>query len=145
MTFTLTIHGETPAELLDALKHLDTSPLTAAQPPVKAASAARKAKPSETKAQTEQAAQNPADAPAEPTKAAPPAPAQPAADSADQTAQRQKVKDLATALVAAGKSNEVREIIRAAGVRALPQVPAEQLPTVWEALLKIKEVLDGTD
>lgn len=142
MTFTLTIHGDTPAELLDALKHLDVSPLTAAQPPVKAACAARKAKPSETKAQTEQPAQSPAAASAALPEPASPAPAQPAADSADQ---RKKVKDLATVLVAAGKSNEVREIIRAAGVRALPQVPAEQLHTVWESLLKIKEALDAAD
>lgn len=145
MTFTLTIHGETPEELLDALKHLDTSPLPAAQPPAKAASATGKAKPAETKAPAEKPAQSAAAAPAETSKPEAPAPAQTAADSAELDAQRKKVKDLATALVAAGKSKGVQQIIRSAGVRMLPQVPPEQLPTVWEQLCKLKEALDATE
>ena len=112
MTFTLTINGESAAELLTALHQLNTTPLEKSQSkPAKAP--AKQQRPAPT------APEKPAAAPAEkqePAAEEPPQmpwneqPAEPEnTDAPAITPEQQltKIRDLARSLIAAGKSKEV--------------------------------------
>lgn len=134
MTFTLTINGESAAELLTALQQLNTTPLEKSQ-------------------------SKPAKAPAKQQRPAPAAPEKPVAEQQQQptepentdapaiTPEQQltKIRDLARSLIAAGKSKEVQKVINSTGARMVSKIPEDSYTAVWEQLCKIKEELDAAD
>lgn len=155
MTFTLTINGESAAELLTALQQLNTTPLEKPQSkPAKAPAKQQRPAP----AAPEKPATAPAAAPAEnpvPAPAEQPEPVaeqqQPAepenTDAPAITPEQQltKIRDLARSLIAAGKSKEVQKVINSTGARMVSKIPEDSYTAVWEQLCKIKEELDAAD
>lgn len=150
MTFTLTINGESAAELLTALQQLNATSLEKPQSkPAKAP--AKQQRPAPT------APEKPAAAPAEkqePAAEEPPQmpwneqPAEPEnTDAPAITPEQQltKIRDLARSLIAAGKSKEVQKVINSTGARMVSKIPEDSYTAVWEQLCKIKEVLDAAD
>lgn len=154
MTFTLTINGESAAELLAALQQLNTTPLEKPQSkPAKAP--AKQQRPAPTAPEKPAAApaaapaENPAPAPAEqPEPVAEQQPAEPEnTDAPAITPEQQltKIRDLARSLIAAGKSKEVQKVINSTGARMVSKIPEDSYTAVWEQLCKIKEELDAAD
>lgn len=150
MTFTLTINGESAAELLTALQQLSTTPLEKPQSkPAKASAKQQRPAPA--------APEKPAAAPAEkqePAAEEPPQmpwneqPAEPEnTDAPAITPEQQltKIRDLARSLIAAGKSKEVQKVINSTGARMVSKIPEDSYTAVWEQLCKIKEELDAAD
>lgn len=154
MTFTLTINGESAAELLTALQQLNPTPLEKPQSkPAKAP--AKQQRPAPT------APEKPAAAPAaataekqEPAAEEPPQmpwneqPAEPEnTDAPVITPEQQltKIRDLARSLIAAGKSKEVQKVINSTGARMVSKIPEDSYTAVWEQLCKIKEELDAAN
>lgn len=147
MTFTLTINGESAAELLTALQQLNPTPLEKPQSkPAKAP--AKQQRPAPT------APEKPAAAPAAATAEEPPQmpwneqPAEPEnTDAPAITPEQQltKIRDLARSLIAAGKSKEVQKVINSTGARMVSKIPEDSYTAVWEQLCKIKEELDAAD
>lgn len=142
MTFTLTINGESAAELLAALQQLNTTPLEKPQSkPAKAPAKQQRPAPA--------APEKPAAAPAEQPE--PVAEQQPAelenTDAPAITPEQQltKIRDLARSLIAAGKSKEVQKVINSTGARMVSKIPEDSYTAVWEQLCKIKEELDAAD
>ena len=139
MTFTLTINGESAAELLTALQQLNTTPLEKSQSKPAKPAAAPAAAPAE----------NPVPAPAEqPEPVAEQQPAEPEnTDAPAITPEQQltKIRDLARSLIAAGKSKEVQKVINSTGARMVSKIPEDSYTAVWEQLCKIKEELDAAD
>ena len=140
MTFTLTINGESAAELLTALQQLNTTPLEKSQSkPAKAPAKQQRPAP----AAPEKPAAAPTAAPAEN-----PVPAEPEnTDAPAITPEQQltKIRDLARSLIAAGKSKEVQKVINSTGARMVSKIPEDSYTAVWEQLCKIKEELDAAD
>lgn len=157
MTFTLTINGESAAELLTALQQLNTTLLEKSQSkPVKApAKQQRPAQPEPAAPEKPAAApaaapaENPVPAPAEqPEPVAEQQPAEPEnTDAPAITPEQQltKIRDLARSLIAAGKSKEVQKVINSTGARMVSKIPEDSYTAVWEQLCKIKEELDAAD
>ena len=146
MTFTLTINGESAAELLTALQQLNTTPLEKSQSkPAKAPAKQQRPAP----AAPEKPAAAPAPAPAEqPEPVAEQQPAEPEnTDAPAITPEQQltKIRDLARSLIAAGKSKEVQKVINSTGARMVSKIPEDSYTAVWEQLCKIKEELDAAD
>lgn len=150
MTFTLTINGESAAEMLTALQQLNTTPQEKPQSkPVKAPAKQQRPAPA--------APEKPAAAPAEkqePAAEEPPQmpwneqPAEPEnTDAPAITPEQQltKIRDLARSLIAAGKSKEVQKVINSTGARMVSKIPEDSYTAVWEQLRKIKEELDAAD
>ena len=151
MTFTLTINGESAAELLTALQQLltalqqlNTTPLEKPQSkPAKAP--AKQQRPAPAAAPAE----DPVPAPAEQSE--PVAEQQPAepenTDAPAITPEQQltKIRDLARSLIAVGKSKEVQKVINSTGARMVSKIPEDSYTAVWEQLCKIKEELDAAD
>lgn len=150
MTFTLTINGESAAELLTALQQLNPTPLEKPQSkPAKAPAKQQRPAPA--------APEKPAAAPAEkqePAAEEPPQmpwneqPAEPEnTDAPAITPEQQltKIRDLARSLIAAGKSKEVQKVINSTGARMVSKIPEDSYTAVWEQLYKIKEALDAAD
>ncbi len=146
MTFTLTISGESAAELLTALQQLNTAPLEKPQSkPAKAPAKQQRPAP----AAPEKPAAAPAAAPAEqPEPVAEQQLAEPEnTDAPAITPEQQltKIRDLARSLIAAGQSKEVQKVINSTGARMVSKIPEDSYTTVWEQLCKIKEELDAAD
>lgn len=145
MNFTLTINGETPAELLDTLTQLggmtinvNTSPngevethtMTAAELPRHTSPQPQSTpaqQPDKPKAQTTAKAKKPTREPA-------PAPDPAALD---------KIRDLARSLIAAGKRAGVQAAIKATGAASISKLPPDSYTSVWEELLKLKDEVDA--
>lgn len=153
MNFTLTINGDTPAELLAALQQLNTPPL---QPPQsEPVTQSDKPKAQQTPAKQKKATQKPAAAPAEepanPTTAeASGSPSQadaaPAASTSAPTpdpAMLDKIRDLARSLIVAGKRAGVQAAIKATGAASISKLPPDSYTSVWEELLKLKGEVDA--
>ena len=161
MTFTLTINGESAAELLTALQQLNPTPLEKPQSkPAKAP--AKQQRPAPTAPEKPAAApaaataekQEPAAEKQEPAAEEPPQmpwneqPAEPEnTDAPAITPEQQltKIRDLARSLIAAGKSKEVQKVINSTGARMVSKIPEDSYTAVWEQLCKIKEELDATN
>lgn len=146
MTFTLTINGESAAELLTALQQLNPTPLEKPQSkPAKAPAKQQRPAP----AAPEKPAAAPAAAPAEqPEPVAEQQLAEPEnTDAPAITPEQQltKIRDLARSLIAAGQSKEVQKVINSTGARMVSKIPEDSYTTVWEQLCKIKEELDAAD
>lgn len=153
MTFTLTISGESAAELLTALHQLNTTPLEKPQiKPVKAPAKQQRPAPAAPEkpaaAPAAAPAENPVPAPAEQPEPVAEQPAEPEnMDAPAITPERQltKIRDLARSLIAAGKSKEVQKVINSTGARMVSKIPEDSYTAVWEQLCKIKEELDAAD
>lgn len=156
MNFTLTINGDTPAELLAALQQLNTPPL---QPP-QSEPATQPDKPkAQTPANQKKATQKPAAAPAEepanPTMAeASDSPSQADAASATSTsapksapvsdpATLDKIRDLARSLIVHGKRAEVQQIIKGTGAASISKLPSDSYADVWEQLVNLSKEVDN--
>lgn len=153
MNFTLTINGDTPAELLDTLTQLggmtinvNTSPnggvethtMTAAAP-----AEVQQANPTSAPAQNAGAAAT-TTAPAAPS--APPATATTPAvanGSVTDSAMLNKIRDLARSLIVAGKRAGVQAAIKATGAASISKLPPDSYTAVWEQLLKLKDEVDA--
>lgn len=150
MTFTLTINGESAAELLTALQQLNTTPLEKPQSkPVKAPAKQQRPAPAAPEKPAAAPAENSVPAPAEqPEPVAEQQPAEPEnTDAPAITPEQQltKIRDLARSLIAAGKSKEVQKVINSTGARMVSKIPEDSYTAVWEQLCKIKEELDAAD
>lgn len=150
MTFTLTINGESAAELLTALQQLNTTPLEKSQSkPVKAPAKQQRPAPAAPEKPAAAPAENPVPAPAEqPEPVAEQQPAEPEnTDAPAITPEQQltKIRDLARSLIAAGKSKEVQKVINSTGARMVSKIPEDSYTAVWEQLCKIKEELDAAN
>lgn len=132
MTFTLTINGESAAELLTALQQLNTTPLEKLQ-----------SKPAKAPAKQQRPA--PAEQPEPVTEQQPAEPENTDAPAITPEQQLTKIRDLARSLIAAGKSKEVQKIINSTGARMVSKIPEDSYTAVWEQLCKIKEELDAAD
>lgn len=150
MTFTLTINGESAAELLTALQQLNPTPLEKPQSkPAKAPAKQQRPAPTAPEKPAAAPAEDPAPAPAEqPEPVAEQQPAEPEnTDAPAITPEQQltKIRDLARSLIAAGKSKEVQKVINSTGARMVSKIPEDSYTAVWEQLCKIKEELDAAD
>jgi hypothetical protein len=150
MTFTLTINGESAAEMLTALQQLNTTPLEKPQSkPAKAPAKQQRPAPTAPEKPAAAPAENPVPAPAEqPELVAEQQPAEPEnTDAPAITPEQQltKIRDLARSLIAAGKSKEVQKVINSTGARMVSKIPEDSYTAVWEQLCKIKEELDAAD
>ena len=122
MTFELTIHGDSPVELLAALQRLTTAPQEAAE---------TSAKPKTTRKKENTNAPTPA----------------PNADSAAITASSDaaaldKLRDLSRSLIIQGRSAEVRAVVAAAGAKNISSIPPERYTEVWEKLVELSQEVD---
>lgn len=153
MNFTLTISGETPAELLDTLTQLggmtinvNTSPnggvethtMTAAELPRHTSPLPQSEpvqQPDKPKAQTTAKAKKPTREPAV-------APAV-ANGSVTDPAMLNKIRDLARSLIVAGKRAGVQAAIKATGAASISKLPPDSYTSVWEELLKLKDEVDA--
>lgn len=150
MTFTLTINGESAAELLTALQQLNTTPLEKPQSkPAKAPAKQQRPAPAAPEKPAAAPAENPVPAPAEQPE---PVAEQQLAEHENTDApaitpeqQLTKIRDLARSLIAAGKSKEVQKVINSTGARMVSKIPEDSYTAVWEQLCKIKEELDAAD
>ena len=150
MTFTLTINGESAAELLTALQQLNPTPLEKPQSkPAKApakqqrpAPAAQEKPAAATAEKQEPAAEEP---PQMPWNEQPAEPENTDAPAITPEQQLTKIRDLARSLIAAGKSKEVQKVINSTGARMVSKIPEDSYTAVWEQLCKIKEELDAAD
>ena len=129
MTFTLTINGESAAELLTALQQLNTTPLEKPQ-----------SKPAKASAKQQRPAPAVQEVPTEKPAAAEEPPQMPWNEQ-----QLTKIRDLARSLIAAGKSKEVQKVINSTGARMVSKIPDDSYTAVWEQLCKIKEELDAAN
>lgn len=150
MTFTLTINGESAAELLTALQQLNTTPLEKPQSkPAKAPAKQQRSAPAAPEKPAAAPAEDPAPAPVEqPEPVAEQQPAEPEnTDAPAITPEQQltKIRGLARFLIAAGKSKEVQKVINSTGARMVSKIPEDSYTAVWEQLCKIKEELDAAD
>lgn len=150
MTFTLTINGESAAEMLTALQQLNTTPLEKPQSkPAKAPAKQQRPAPAAPEKPAAAPAENPVPAPAEqPEPVAEQQPAEPEnTDAPAITPEQQltKIRDLARSLIAAGKSKEVQKVINSTGARMVSKIPEDSYTAVWEQLCKIKEELNAAD
>lgn len=145
MNFTLTINGETPAELLDTLTQLggmtinvNTSPngevethtMTAAELPRHTSPLLQSTpvqQPDKPKAQTTAKAKKPTREPA----------------AAPDPATLDKIRDLARSLIVAGKRAGVQAAIKATGAASISKLPPDSYTSVWEELLKLKDEVDA--
>lgn len=163
MTFDLHIHGETPAELLDALQQLNASPIQSpqskpvAQPdkpkapaPAKQKKAAQKPtagpaeepeNPTHTPVQNMDAAVT-AESPAVSAQSPTPATSEDASSAAD-PATLDKIRDLARSLIVHGKRAEVQQIIKSTGAASISKLPPASYTDVWEQLVNLSKEVDS--
>lgn len=152
MNFTLTVNGDTPAELLEALTQLggmtinvSTSPnggvethtMTAAECPRHTSPLPPQSEPVEQpgkpKAQTSANAKKAAQKPAEPSEER---------EEGD-PATLDKIRDLSRSLIVHGKRAEVQEAIKSTGAVSISKLPPDSYTAVWEQLLKLKDKVDA--
>ena len=150
MNFTLTINGDTPAELLAALQQLNTPSLQPPQSaPVQQPDKPKTQTPAKAKKPTREPAAAPAEESANPTTAeasgspsqADAAPA--ASTSAPDPATPDEIRDLARSLIVAGKRAGVQAAIKATGAASISKLPTDSYTSVWEELLKLKDEVDA--
>lgn len=139
MTFELTIHGESPAELLAALQQLSITPQpqdTPAPQPEKQDSARQQ--PEITR--PEAPANSTADEAAASASAAiaAPEPSTPAPDPVS----LDKIRDLSRSLIVHGKRDKVQQIIKGTGASSVTKLPPDRYTEVWEKLVALSGEVD---
>jgi hypothetical protein len=139
MTFELTIHGESPAELLAALQQLSITPQpqdTPAPQPEKQDTARQQ--PEITR--PEAPANSTADEAAASASAAiaAPEPSTPAPDPVS----LDKIRDLSRSLIVHGKRDKVQQIIKGTGASSVTKLPPDRYTEVWEKLVALSGEVD---
>jgi hypothetical protein len=139
MTFELTIHGESPAELLAALQQLSITPQpqdTPAPQPEKQDTARQQ--PEITR--PEAPANSTADEAAASASAAiaAPEPSTPAPDPVS----LDKIRDLSRSLIVHGKRDKVQQIIKGTGAPSVTKLPPDRYTEVWEKLVALSGEVD---
>lgn len=139
MTFELTIHGESPAELLAALQQLSITPQpqdTPAPQPEKQDTARKQ--PEITR--PEAPANSTADEAAASASAAiaAPEPSTPAPDPVS----LDKIRDLSRSLIVHGKRDKVQQIIKGTGAPSVTKLPPDRYTEVWEKLVALSGEVD---
>lgn len=139
MTFELTIHGESPAELLAALQQLSitSQPQDTPAPQPEKQDTARQ-QPEITRPE----------APANPTAdeaaasasaaVAAPEPSTPAPDPVS----LDKIRDLSRSLIVHGKRDKVQQIIKGTGAPSVTKLPPDRYTEVWEKLVALSGEVD---
>lgn len=122
MTFELTIHGESPAELLAALQQLSITPQPQDTPA-----------PQPEKQDT--ARQQP-----EITRPEAPEPSTPA--PTPDPVSLDKIRDLSRSLIVHGKRDEVQQIIKGTGAPSVTKLPPDRYTEVWEKLVALSGEVD---
>lgn len=140
MTFELTIHGESPAELLAALQQLNPT----AQP---------QSEPVPQSEKQEAARQQPEKALPE-TPVNPTTSKEPSASTADtsgvptanttkpEAVSLDKIRDLARSLIVHGKRNEVQQVIKGTGAASITKLPPDRYTEAWEKLVALSREVD---
>ena len=139
MTFELTIHGESPAELLAALQQLSITPQpqdTPAPQPEKQDTARQQ--PEITR--PEAPANSTADEAAASASAAiaAPEPSTPAPDPVS----LDKIRDLSRSLIVHGKRDKVQQIIKGTGASSVTKLPPDRYTEAWEKLVALSGEVD---
>lgn len=141
MTFELTIHGESPAELLAALQQLSITPQpqdTPAPQPEKPDTARQQPEITRPEAPanstTDEAAASASAAVAAPEPSTPaPTPDPVSLD---------KIRDLSRSLIVHGKRDKVQQIIKGTGAPSVTKLPPDRYTEVWEKLVALSGEVD---
>lgn len=139
MTFELTIHGESPAELLAALQQLSITPQpqdTPAPQPEKQDTARQQPEITRPEAPANSTADEAA-ASASAAVAAP-EPSTPAPDPVS----LDKIRDLSRSLIVHGKRDKVQQIIKGTGAPSVTKLPPDRYTEVWEKLVALSGEVD---
>lgn len=141
MTFELTIHGESPAELLAALQQLSITPQPQDTP------APQPEKPDTARQQPEitrpEAPANPtADEAAASASAAVAAPKPSTPAPTPDPVSLDKIRDLSRSLIVHGKRDKVRQIIKGTGAPSVTKLPPDRYTEVWEKLVALSGEVD---
>lgn len=141
MTFELTIHGESPAELLAALQQLSITPQpqdTPAPQPEKQDTARRQ--PEITR--PEAPANSTADEAAASASAAIAAPEPSTPAPTPDPVSLDKIRDLSRSLIVHGKRDKVQQIIKGTGAPSVTKLPPDRYTEVWEKLVALSGEVD---
>lgn len=141
MNFTLTINGETPAELLDTLTQLGGMTINVNTSPnggVETHTMTATELPRHTSPQPQSTPVQQPDKPKADT-----APAASTSAPAPDPATLDKIRDLARSLIVAGKRAGVQAAIKATGAASISKLPPDSYTSVWEELLKLKDEVDA--
>lgn len=150
MNFTLTINGETPAELLDALQQLNASPIQSPQSaPVQQPDKPKTQDSCQGQKAHTGARSSPCGGACKPYNGRSLgfslAGGYRTADStsASDPATLDKIRELARSLIVAGKRAGVQAAIKATGAASISKLPPDSYTGVWEELLKLKDEVDA--
>lgn len=141
MTFELTIHGESPAELLAALQQLSITPQpqdTPAPQPEKQDTARQQ--PEITR--PEAPANSTADEAAASASAAIAAPEPSVPAPTPDPVSLDKIRDLSRSLIVHGKRDKVQQIIKGTGAPSVTKLPPDRYTEVWEKLVALSGEVD---
>lgn len=141
MTFELTIHGESPAELLAALQQLSITPQpqdTPAPQPEKPDTARQQ--PEITRPETP--ANPTADEAAASASAAVAAPKPSTPAPTPDPVSLDKIRDLSRSLIVHGKRDKVQQIIKGTGAPSVTKLPPDRYTEVWEKLVALSGEVD---
>lgn len=141
MTFELTIHGESPAELLAALQQLSITPQpqdTPAPQPEKPDTARQQ--PEITR--PEAPANSTADEAAASASAAVAAPEPSTPTPTPDPVSLDKIRDLSRSLIVHGKRDKVQQIIKGTGAPSVTKLPPDRYTEVWEKLVALSGEVD---
>lgn len=161
MTFDLHIHGDTPAELLEALTQLGgttnivNSPAPAQTPlpqnePMKQPDKPKAPAPAKAKKTVQKPAASQEEKPASPPTSEAPsaniadASGAPTANATTEpdTATLDKIRDLARSLIVHGKRAEVQTAIKNTGAASISKLPPDSYTAVWEQLVNLSKEVD---
>ena len=140
MTFKLTIHGESPTELLAALQQLSITPQpqnTPAPQPEKQDAARQQPEITRPEAPANSTAD---EAAASASAAAAPEPSVPA--PTPDPVSLDKIRDLSRSLIVHGKRDKVQQIIKGTGAPSVTKLPPDRYTEVWEKLVALSGEVD---
>lgn len=141
MTFELTIHGESPAELLAALQQLSITPQpqdTPAPQPEKQDTARQQPEITRPEAPANPTADEAAASAS--AAAAAPEPSTPA--PTPDPVSLDKIRDLSRSLIVHGKRDKVQQIIKGTGAPSVTKLPPNRYTEVWEKLVALSGEVD---
>lgn len=139
MTFELTIHGESPAELLAALQQLSITPQpqdTPAPQPEKQDTARQQPEITRPEAPANPTADEAAASASAAVAAPEPSTPTPNPVSLD------KIRDLSRSLIVHGKRDKVQQIIKGTGAPSVTKLPPDRYTEVWEKLVALSGEVD---
>lgn len=141
MTFELTIHGESPAELLAALQQLSitSQPQDTPAPQPEKQDTARQ-QPEITR--PEAPANSTADEAAASASAAVAAPEPSTPAPTPDPVSLDKIRDLSRSLIVHGKRDKVQQIIKGTGAPSVTKLPPDRYTEVWEKLVALSGEVD---